>query len=90
MVTGDSQEEVIIFRDTQTDRHSIIIYISSATQRTAIGGSLGSRERIGADKRRHLFAGEEIYQNPENGVLINKKRWLIKDFENIFRRKACL
>ena len=30
VVTGDSQEEVIIFRDTQTDRHFIIIYISSS------------------------------------------------------------
>ena len=29
MVTGDSQEEVMIFRDTQTDKHFIIIYISS-------------------------------------------------------------
>ena len=27
MVTGDSQEEVLIFRYTQTDRHFIIIYI---------------------------------------------------------------
>ena len=33
MVTGDSQEEVLIFRYTQTDRHFIIIYIS--TPRTA-------------------------------------------------------
>ena len=31
VVTGDSQEEVIIFRDTQTDRHCIIIYISSSS-----------------------------------------------------------
>ena len=30
VVTGDSQEEVIIFRDRQTDRHFIIIYISSS------------------------------------------------------------
>ena len=29
MVTGDSQEEVIIFRYKQTDRHFIIIYISA-------------------------------------------------------------
>ena len=29
VVTGDSQEEVIIFRDRQTDRHFTIIYISS-------------------------------------------------------------
>ena len=28
MVTGDSQEEVLIFRDRQTDKHFIIIYIS--------------------------------------------------------------
>ena len=28
VVTGDSQEEVMIFRDTQTNRHCIIIYIS--------------------------------------------------------------
>ena len=28
VVTGDSQEEVIIFRDRQTDRHFTIIYIS--------------------------------------------------------------
>ena len=28
MVPGDSQEEVMIFRDTQTHRHFIIIYIS--------------------------------------------------------------
>ena len=31
MVTGDSQEEVLIFRYTQTDRHFIIIYISSSS-----------------------------------------------------------
>ena len=30
MVIGESQAEVIIFRDTQTDRHFIIIYISSS------------------------------------------------------------
>ena len=29
MVTGDSQEEVMIFRDTRTDKHFIIKYISS-------------------------------------------------------------
>ena len=29
VVTGDSKEEVFIFRDRQTDRHFIIIYISS-------------------------------------------------------------
>ena len=29
VVTGNSQEEVMIFCDTQTDRHFIIIYISS-------------------------------------------------------------
>ena len=29
MVTGDSQEEVMIFRYKQTNRHFIIIYISS-------------------------------------------------------------
>ena len=29
VVTGDSQEEVMIFRDTQTHRHFIIIYISA-------------------------------------------------------------
>ena len=31
VVTGDSREEVIIFRDKQTDRHFIIIYISPST-----------------------------------------------------------
>ena len=31
MVTGDSHEEVIIFRDRQTDRHFIIIYISPSS-----------------------------------------------------------
>ena len=31
VVTGDSQEEVIIFRDRQTDRHIIIIYISATS-----------------------------------------------------------
>ena len=30
MVTGDSQEEVLIFRYKQTDTHLIIIYISSS------------------------------------------------------------
>ena len=29
MVRGDSKEKVLIFRDRQTDRHLIIIYISS-------------------------------------------------------------
>ena len=29
MVTGDSQEEVMIFRYKQTNRHFIIIYISA-------------------------------------------------------------
>ena len=28
MVIGDSQDEVLIFRDRQTDKHFIIIYIS--------------------------------------------------------------
>ena len=31
VVTGDSQEEVLIFRDRQTDKHFIIIYISSSS-----------------------------------------------------------
>ena len=31
VVTGDSQEEVMIFRDTHTDKHCIIIYISSSS-----------------------------------------------------------
>ena len=30
VVTGDSQEEVIIFRYRHTNRHCIIIYISSS------------------------------------------------------------
>ena len=40
VVTGDSQEEVIIFRDRQTDRHIIIIYISSSSHTgcTSVGG----------------------------------------------------
>ena len=29
MVTGDSQEEVLIFRDKQTHKHFIIIYINN-------------------------------------------------------------
>ena len=31
VVTGNSQEEVMIFRDTQTDKHFIIIYISPSS-----------------------------------------------------------
>ena len=36
VVTGDSQEEVMIFRYRQTDRHSVIIYISSFLLRTTL------------------------------------------------------
>ena len=34
VVTGDSQEEVIIFRDRQTDRHFIIIYILTCSDQS--------------------------------------------------------
>ena len=34
MVTGDSHEEVIIFRDRQTDRHFIIIYILTCSDQS--------------------------------------------------------
>ena len=40
VVTGDSQEEVMIFRDRQTDRHFIIIYISSSSSSSPPAPSL--------------------------------------------------
>ena len=36
VVTGDSQEEVMIFRDKQTHTHCIIIYISSSSSSSLV------------------------------------------------------
>ena len=66
MVTGDSQEEVIIFRDTQTDRHFIIIYISSSPSlSSSVGVTLISGKLLkgsSPDQRKHEVAEIEIIQ----------------------------
>ena len=59
VVTGDSQEEVMIFRYKQTNRHFIIIYISSKSSSSEIANHLVFSE-VG-EELVHL-----IYTNPEN------------------------
>ena len=44
MVTGDFQEEVIIFRDKQTHTHFIIIYISGQTGQPGQTGQTGQTD----------------------------------------------
>ena len=48
VVTGDSQEEVIIFRYRHTNRHCIIIYISSSS---SLPKSRGGKEEAVVDER---------------------------------------
>ena len=61
MVTGDSQEEVIIFRDRQTDRHFIIIYISASSPASSPSSSIALRMII--ETWRSYFISQQIFEN---------------------------
>ena len=61
MVTGDSQEEVMIFRYKQTNRHFIIIYISSSSSSGASGIARGTSNKTGTE----IEAIEEDSQGTE-------------------------
>ena len=64
MVTGDSQEEVIIFRDTQTDTSPLYIYHHYYYQHKRQGDNTGDYININLfEKERLLFSNKEEESN---------------------------
>ena len=72
MVTGASQEEVMIFRDTQTDKHFIIIYISpSSLSSPSSSPSSSSGEHLEQGWRLHRHHGHEVPDQVLNLLLLD-------------------